>query len=288
MAAVTKVNIIVEDVNDNIPVFIETRSGSILENEPIGTPVMQVRAIDSDGTSEHNQVTYELADHTDLFQIDKYTGNITSMAEFDREKKDFYNVKVIATDNSPSALLSTGEHNSGQQVFRIEIADKNDNRPKFTKDRYVAEAVAEDANINELVTQVIAEDVDTGMLTFFLYLTYFYHFFICLYFFIATQVIYSIVSGNTYDAFSIENTTGKIRVNNKLDYENITQYTLSIKAFDGSQDDFTEVKINIDNVNDNTPVFVKNYTETIVEEQLIPGCICKVSISIFPNKIFLI
>lgn len=33
---------------------------------------------------------------------------------FDREKQDFYNVKVIATDNSPSALFSTGEHNKGK------------------------------------------------------------------------------------------------------------------------------------------------------------------------------
>lgn len=95
-------------------------------------------------------------------------------------------------------------------------------------------------------------------------------------FFIATQVIYSIVSGNTYDAFSIENTTGKIRVNNKLDYENITQYSLSIKAFDGSQEDFTKVIINIDNVNDNTPVFYQNYTATIEEEKKIEGCICTV------------
>lgn len=44
------------DVNDNIPVFREMKKGSVLENEPPGVPVMQVRAIDADGTSAHNQV----------------------------------------------------------------------------------------------------------------------------------------------------------------------------------------------------------------------------------------
>lgn len=56
LAAETVVNIKVLDVNDNIPVFREMEKGSVLENEPPGVPVMQVRAIDADGTSAHNQV----------------------------------------------------------------------------------------------------------------------------------------------------------------------------------------------------------------------------------------
>lgn len=38
----------------------------------------------------------------------------------------------------------------------------------------------------------------------------------------ASPVTYSIVEGNTYNAFLIEDKTGKIRVNSQLDYENIT------------------------------------------------------------------
>lgn len=56
LAATTTVNIQVEDVNDNIPAFTEVVRGSVLENEPPGTPVMQVRAIDADGTEANNQV----------------------------------------------------------------------------------------------------------------------------------------------------------------------------------------------------------------------------------------
>lgn len=149
-------------MNDNIPIFSEVRSGSVLENEPPGTQVMQVRAFDADGTSANNQVTYELGDASDPFTIDSLTGNITTLKMFDREERSFYNIKIIATDNSESALIP-GKHNSGQQVFRIEIADKNDNPPHFTQDTYVAESIAENANINVLVTQVTALDIDTGM-----------------------------------------------------------------------------------------------------------------------------
>lgn len=141
------------------------RSGSVLENEPRYTPVMQVRAFDADGTSANNKVTYELADPSDPFIIDSETGNITTLKVFDREERSFYNIKIIARDNSESALIP-GQHNSGQQVFRIEIADKNDNPPHFTQDTYVAESIAENANINVLVTQVTALDVDTGMFKF--------------------------------------------------------------------------------------------------------------------------
>lgn len=56
LAAETVVDIEVLDVNDNIPVFREVKKGSVLENEPRGVPVMQIRAIDADGTSANNQV----------------------------------------------------------------------------------------------------------------------------------------------------------------------------------------------------------------------------------------
>ncbi|XP_014282551.1 DE-cadherin isoform X2 [Halyomorpha halys] len=253
LASETSINIQLEDVNDNIPAFTEVVSGVVLENEPAGTPVMQVRAIDADSTTAHNQVTYELADNTENFAIDRYTGNITTKKMFDREEQDFYNVKVIATDNSPSALYKTGVPNEGQQVFRIEIADKNDHPPKFTEAVYIAEAIPENANTNARVTQVNAQDNDT-----------------------ASLVHYSIFYGNENDAFVIDETTGEIRVNKNLDYETRTNYTLKVKAFDGAYEDNCEVHIKIENVNDNPPVFVSyQKTITIMEEELFPGCIAQ-------------
>lgn len=45
----------------------------------------------------------------------------------------------------------------------------------------------------------------------------------------ASTVRYSIVAGNTFNAFLIEDLTGKIRVNSPLDYENITSVSNSAK-----------------------------------------------------------
>lgn len=92
----------------------------------------------------------------------------------------------------------------GEQGFRIEIADKNDHPPHFTQAVYEAEEIPEDANLNALVTEVKALDDDT-----------------------ASPVTYSIVEGNVGNAFLIENTTGKIKVNSKLDYENITNVSFN-------------------------------------------------------------
>lgn len=244
------IKIKVEDVNDNIPYFTEVTTGSISENEPAGTPVMQVRAFDMDGTTANNIVTFELADNTEFFTIESNTGNITALTMFDREERDFYNVKVIATDNSPSSLYSTGQHNRGQQVFRIEIADKNDHPPHFQQDEYIADKLPEDANINSLVIEVTAVDNDA-----------------------ASQITYTIVDGNIGDAFKIESSTGKISVNSPLDYENITEYSLRIRAFDGIYEDYATVTIRIEDVNDNPPVFKETYSTTIDEEKVIEGCI---------------
>lgn len=48
-----------EDVNDEIPLFTEREQETVLEGEPIGTKVTQVNAIDKDGTFPNNQVRSE-------------------------------------------------------------------------------------------------------------------------------------------------------------------------------------------------------------------------------------
>uniref|UniRef100_A0A182N926 Cadherin n=1 Tax=Anopheles dirus TaxID=7168 RepID=A0A182N926_9DIPT len=263
LVAETVLKIKVLDENDIIPVFTEVTSGTIPEDEPPGTPVMQVRAYDLDGTPANNIVSYRFDDENQqLFHIDSRTGNITSLVEFDREATDSYHLKVIAEDNSPSALYRNGKPNSISQLFIIKISDKNDHQPKFVKDHFVAENVPEDANINTVVIEVTALDQDT-----------------------ASLITYSIIEGNVGDAFKIDENTGRISVNSRLDYETIREYMLIVQADDGIFQDNATVSIKIENVNDNPPRFIdlrngKSFTvEIVLQPQTIEMIVdnCKLS-----------
>lgn len=130
LAATTVLRIEVEDENDERPFFTDVKQGSVLENEPFGTVVMRVQAIDKDGTSPNNlvrltilengfffiispnyllkmqQVSYSLGeDFLEDFSIDGQTGEIRTRRPFDRETQDIYQLEVIAKDGAPSAIL---------------------------------------------------------------------------------------------------------------------------------------------------------------------------------------
>lgn len=59
LASEATVFIMLEDVNDEIPLFTEREQETVLEGEPIGTKVTQVNAIDKDGTFPNNRVSQQ-------------------------------------------------------------------------------------------------------------------------------------------------------------------------------------------------------------------------------------
>lgn len=69
-----------EDVNDEIPLFTEREQETVLEGEPIGTKVTQVNAIDKDGTFPNNQVSETLKRFGCLF-VFFFNGVIRSRLE---------------------------------------------------------------------------------------------------------------------------------------------------------------------------------------------------------------
>lgn len=56
LASEATVYIVLEDVNDEIPLFIEREQETVLEGMPAGTKVTQVQALDRDGTFPNNKV----------------------------------------------------------------------------------------------------------------------------------------------------------------------------------------------------------------------------------------
>lgn len=58
LASEATIYVVLEDVNDEIPLFTEREQETVLEGEPIGTKVTQVNAIDKDGTYPNNEVSH--------------------------------------------------------------------------------------------------------------------------------------------------------------------------------------------------------------------------------------
>ncbi|CAH0389757.1 unnamed protein product [Bemisia tabaci] len=92
LASEATVYIVLEDVNDEIPLFTEREQETVLEGEPIGTKVTQVNAIDKDGTSPNNQTFYYVVDSPrnegkDYFEINMQSGEIYTKVVFDQSQE---------------------------------------------------------------------------------------------------------------------------------------------------------------------------------------------------------
>ena len=251
LVAEAQLKIKVKDENNQAPIFTNVESGTVLEHEPNGTIVMQVSAIDNDGTYPNNRITYSISPNNpreilDKFSINPDTGVIRTKQEFDREEQAVYAVTIDAEDGAPSSLLINGQPNKTPNKFRIVIADKNDNPPYFPQQQYRAE-VPEDQDEQSKVIEVTANDLDTE----------------------ASVTTYQIIEGNVGNKFMIEEQTGFIRVARPLDYEDRKEYNLVVSAWDGTFGNRTNVKIKILNVNDLPPQFTKDkYQIEQVEETL--------------------
>jgi hypothetical protein len=79
---------------------------------------------------------------------------------------------------------------------------------------------------------------------------------------------WAIQSGNTNNVFALNATTGQLSVNDqtKLDFESISQYTLSITVSDGTNTcSPVNVVVNVNDLNDNTPIITSNQSFQLSE-----------------------
>ena len=85
------------------------------------------------------------------------------------------------------------------------------------------------------------------------------------------DVYYAITRGNTGKIFTINKTSGIINTAKTLDRETTARYYLVVKAYDGAVSEkirFTEgyVTVNIEDINDNAPQFIKTKFTVNVKE----------------------
>lgn len=256
--------VVVKDMNNEPPQFegldpmlSNSYRGSVPENERPGQVVLQIKAVDPDHDPPNNVVSYSIMpDPNDAhmhFDIDSITGVITTRSQFDREEQSLYYIKVKAEDGTASdapGMFPENAPNSATAQVQIMIADKNDNPPYFTQDRWEISVPEQRADSNGRILTVVAKDLDE-----------------------ADQLAYTITEGNVNNVFGIKQKTGDIYVAKTLDYETPpTNYKLRVMVQDGRFENFTEVYIDVTDVNDNPPEFSKHVYEIsdVVEETVPP------------------
>lgn len=235
------VDIILEDVNDNPPVFQEKfYETSLSEASVIGTSVLQVMATDAD-TGNNKVVFYQIIEDkeksSDYFTIERDTGIISTSRALDHEEMAEHKLTVRAVDGGVPAL-------SSEVVVTVHVTDLNDNAPVFSQKLYEA-SVSELAPREHFVTQVQASDADssdTGKLEF------------------------SIISGNEAQNFAMDKSTGAIIISNHRKPHMEPLYNLNMSVSDGVFRSWALVKVTVVGANFHNPTFPQvDYVVELIE-----------------------
>ncbi|XP_072002353.1 cadherin-related family member 2 isoform X2 [Engystomops pustulosus] len=238
------------DINDHTPKFDDaTYKLKIEEHSPGGSVLGTITATDPD-SGDYGKITYSLLPESilNLFQVNSISGTITVVNGdlLDRERTPFYYATLRAQD---------GMNATGTTLLEIELLDINDCTPVAigVYNIFVKE------NIDDVSIQLEATDNDepgnnNSMIEY--------------------EIEPSEFSGN----FTINVTTGLITSLGPLDREaidvsEIGRIILTVKLYDlgiPSLSSYVNVTINVEDLNDNGPIFNKAEYTFFVNEST-PG-----------------
>lgn len=222
--------VVVIDVNDNVPIFDrQMYTGSLTENNHVGTSLLQVTATDWD-EGNNAAVQYSLPpDVTASFHVDQ-RGVISAHQLIDRETHGSFRFPVYAVDmGSPPK--------TGSALVVIDVKDVNDEKPSFSQSSFIF-SVAENEPPETEVGFLSAEDRDNPPYNNFLFA-------------FASD-------GAIADVFSVDPTSGVVRTRKTLDREAMGLYQFVVMVYDpnmSSMTDTASVSVNVLDRNDNTPEF---------------------------------
>ena len=228
--------ITLSDINDVIPAcpsapYVKTYP----ESQAINSVLETVVCPDTDKTSANNVLTYNLVTVNALFSVEASTGKLILAQQMNFEVATQHELWITATDSGSSPLTGTA-------TVIIIVTPINDYPPVIT-DPSAPVSIPEDHALGSpAILTLVASDSDAVGT-------------------VHREVKFSITGGNIGNVFAVEELTGKLTVVAPLDRETITSYSLSVTATDSlpangdERTDVTTVTVNIDDVNDNTPVF---------------------------------
>ncbi|XP_056147700.1 cadherin-23 [Lampris incognitus] len=247
VSATVYVNLL--DLNDNDPTFLNLPFvAEVPEGLPSGSSVFKVQVEDPD---EEKNGLVTMALQMGMPRLDFYlntsTGVVTSTATLDREQIGQYHLRIIAYDAGEFPRTSTS-------TLTITVLDVNDETPTFFPRVYNV-SLQESVPRDHVVARLNCSDNDAGL---------------------NAELSYFITGGNQDGKFSVGFRDGVVRTVVGLDRETQAAYTLVIEAIDngpaGSRRTGTAtVFVEVQDVNDNRPIFLQNSYETSILESVPRG-----------------
>ncbi|XP_047517849.1 cadherin-89D [Pieris napi] len=260
ISAYLSVTVYIEDVNDNVPIFLDTPyTVTVDELTPPGLTIFRgIRAFDRDKPNTPNsdvQYSITAGDEGHRFTLEsshKPGLVLRKPLDFDTGDREFWLTVTASDRGSPPRTTNTTVH--------ILVQDNDDLPPKFTLDVYktkipefypiLGKRIHQELSFNQAIR---AFDQDTG---------------------VAAPVRYELVSGNERRLFTLSPLNGSLFLDREIDLDAETAppgntFMLQIQA---AQVDNplktaqTRVEIEILDLNDNLPEFeVDFYNISIVE-----------------------
>ncbi|XP_066141158.1 cadherin-related tumor suppressor isoform X1 [Euwallacea fornicatus] len=226
------------------PSFVSQKfSGSVSENEPPGTSVLTVSARNFGSEIEYyiTNVTGNGVQVDRLFDIDTKSGVLSTATGLDREAGvATYEVEVYA-------IVVGGEgHRTAKTKVEIMVLDKNDSPPSF-EGSSLHYSVSEDLGPGQSFATLKAEDPDT-----------------------IGRLEYSILSGDD-GKFDLDKSTGVLKLTDSLDRETKEGYKLTVRCSDGNQYTDVVVTVEVNDTNDNPPVFLEQAYSFDIPENALRG-----------------
>ncbi|XP_039518998.1 protocadherin gamma-A12-like isoform X14 [Pimephales promelas] len=254
-----RITIEILDVNDNSPAFPRGEiTLEISESASTGARFTVDSAVDSDvGINSIQSYSVHPTDHFTL-KTQSRSGSsknveLVLQTHLDREKQEHLYLTLTATDGG-------NPKRTGTVKIHVIVLDINDNAPVFQKDTYKI-SIPENTAKGSLLVIVNATDADTvsnGQIGY-----YFEH-----------------TTPKIRDLFSVDPSSGEIRLIGELDFEESSIHEFKIQAKDqGGLSDSSEVIVEVTDVNDNTPkMTLMSFSNSIPENSPLGTVVAMINI----------
>ena len=247
---VTMVNVYVEDLNDNAPVFVGAPYYiTTMEHTSIGTTLLQFTIIDQDTPSASTlQVSLPSGVPFNLFSNGSY---VYTLVVNDSDALDYDAGPQIIQFNITANDMATRSGDESHEVVAtvtITLININDFPPVINGPQQLfVNEISDDDNIVDpiLIGEINATDIDMNVL------------------------MYEIDQGAncTEDVpFAVNFTTGEILLCRRIDYEQRTNYSLTVVVSDGVFSVNSTISVQVVDRNDNPPTFPEEPIQFIVSE----------------------